>query len=66
MNTTRIPSKELIEKVRAGFVSQGRSLHQWCRENEVNYSNARQALMGVWAGKKGTELLNKIADAAGV
>lgn len=66
MDTNRIAGKPFIEKVRAGFVTKGTSLHSWCKTNNVNYANARQALMGTWAGKKGKELLNKIADDAGV
>lgn len=59
-----IASKELIKKVRAGFVYQGKTLHSWCAENNVQYSNARQALIGSWSGVKGEALLLRIVKAA--
>jgi len=66
MNKKRIAGKELMARVRAGFIANGMSLHAWCIQNNVNYPNARQALIGSWAGVKGTKLLNQIADAAGL
>lgn len=52
--------------VRAGFVAQGSGLHAWCRQNGIDYHNARKALDGRWRGPKAEMLLQKIATAARV
>ena len=36
-------------RVRLGFLSQGSSLHAWCRANGIPMPNAREALLGRWA-----------------
>ncbi|KFB99144.1 hypothetical protein GTGU_04144 [Trabulsiella guamensis ATCC 49490] len=56
----------LLRRVRAGFVSQGITLHEWCVVNEVLYPNARQSLLGTWAGPKGIELKKRILHDSGV
>ncbi len=50
--------------VRAGFVAQGSSLHAWCRQNGIDYHNARKALDGRWRGPKAEILVRQIAAAA--
>ena len=63
MNT---PSKDLIRKVRIGFLSQGTNLSRFCQENNLNQGNVRKALLGDWNGKKGTALRQYIiANAMG-
>jgi hypothetical protein len=60
------PSRELVLKVRSGFVAQGTTLTTWCRENDVHITAARQVLLGVWNGPKGRELRRLICAASGV
>lgn len=60
------PSIDLHLKVRAAFVSQGSSLKRWCRENNITYSNSRDALIGRWNGPKGRKLRARIVSAAGI
>lgn len=58
------PSLDLYQKVKAGFISQGKSLKGWCRENGTNLPNARAALIGTWNGKAGQEMRRRIVVAA--
>jgi len=64
MDKKLIPGTGLLANVRAGFTAQGTSLHRWCRENSVQYPNARQALIGSWSGPKGIALRESIVKAA--
>ena len=66
MDKKLIPGTGLLATVRAGFIAQGSSLHKWCVEHQVQYPNARQALIGSWSGPKGISLRNKIVEAARV
>ena len=61
---SQAPGFDLHKRVRAGFMLQGTSLTQWCRQNGTNVSNARGALMGSWNGPKGQALRNRIIKAA--
>lgn len=58
--------RELYLETRAGFVRAGTSLGVWCRENGVRPQNARQALMGAWAGPKATGLVARMVAASKV
>lgn len=58
------PSVNLYNIVRAGFVAQGTTMGKWCRANDVNPTNARACLVGVWDGPKGKNLRDKIIDAS--
>lgn len=58
------PSLDLHRQVRAGFVSQGTSLHKWCEDNDILPSNARDALIGRWNGPKGQALRNRVVKAS--
>jgi hypothetical protein len=60
------PSKGLYLKVRTGFVAQGSALGTWCRENNVNLSNARSCLIGSWDGPRGRKLREEIIVASGI
>lgn len=60
------PSLDLHLRVRAAFVTQGSSLKRWCRENEVSYSNARDALIGRWNGVKGKAMRARVVQASGL
>lgn len=64
--TAPTPSLDLLLQVRAGFTLQDTSLKRWCRENDVRFSNARDALIGSWNGPKGKALRSKIVRAARV
>jgi len=64
MNKSTSPSKDLLAKVRAGFVAQGTSLNRWCAEHGVLYPNARQVLIGTWNGPKGQDLRLRLVEAA--
>lgn len=58
------PSLDLYQKVKAGFVLQGKSLKAWCRENGTNLPNARASLIGTWNGPAGKEMRARIVTAA--
>jgi len=60
------PGKDLYQKVRGGFISQGLTLTGWCRDNNMHPSNARSSLIGSWDGKKGRELREKLIIASGM
>lgn len=60
------PSKDLYLKVRSGFVAQGSTLTGWCRSNDINPTNARSCLIGLWDGPKGRQLREKIIVASGM
>lgn len=61
-NTT--PGKDLMLQVRAGFISQGTTLTEWCRENGSHISNVRNALFGTWNGPKGRAMRQRVVKAA--
>lgn len=60
------PSRELLLKVKAHFVGKGTTLAAWCRENKVDQSHARQALIGSWDGPRGKAVRLKLATEAGI
>lgn len=62
----RFTVDELFLEIKAGFVRQGTSFTQWCRENDVDRQNARVAILGGWRGPKASALIEKITKAAGV
>lgn len=66
MSNQFTPGKDLVLKVRAGFVAQGSSLSRWCQQNGIDRPNARLCLMGAWDGPKSRMLRMRIAEAAGL
>lgn len=58
------PGIDLHRTVRAAFIARGTSLKAWCRENEVSFSNARDALIGRWNGPKGKAMRARIVRAS--
>ena len=50
----------------AGSVAKGTSLCACCLANSIQPQYANKALKGQWKGKKATELLSAIQNAAGV
>jgi len=66
MSTAPRPGRDLVKKIRIGFIKKDTSLTAWCKANGVIPSNARQALMGSWDGPKGRDLRERIAKEAGI
>lgn len=60
------PSKGLLLKVRAGFVTQGTSLNAWCKEQGVVRRTAEQALTGENRSVNAAVLASRIKTAAGI
>jgi lambda repressor-like predicted transcriptional regulator len=60
------PGKALHLSVRAGFIKQGSSLSEWCKENGYSASSARAALYGMWDGQKGRILRESLLVASGL
>jgi hypothetical protein len=60
------PGPDLYQHVRAGFVRQGTTLTRWCRDREMNPTNARAALAGAWNGPKGKALREELIEASGI
>ena len=58
------PGHELHRAVKAGFTYNGMTFASWCRANNVIPTNARQALLGSWAGPKATILINRMVTAS--
>lgn len=58
------PGKALYLQVRAGLIIQGLTLTGWCRERDINPTNARSALVGAWDGPKGKALRSELIDVA--
>lgn len=54
--------KNLLLRVRTGFVAQGSSLNAWCRANGIHIQNARMTLLGNWNGPKGKELRGRLIE----
>ena len=56
-------SKELTQQqflaLKAAFIIQGTSFAAWCKANGFKSTNAKGALLGVYAGPKSQEIINK-------
>jgi lambda repressor-like predicted transcriptional regulator len=63
MNSTYKPST-LIQEVRAGFVLQGTSLTEFCREQGLDRRHVHSALSGRWKGPKANALAQKVFAAS--
>lgn len=64
VETNHQPGLQLQLRVRTGFLLQGTSLTEWCRNNGTHISNARGALLGTWNGPKGQAMRSRIVKAA--
>lgn len=53
-----------MTSIKVGFVLQGTSFSAWCRQNQINPSNARMALRGGWRGPAAEKLVKRIKKAA--
>lgn len=60
------PGEDLLNAIKAGFVRQGTSYSRWCRENNVERTAARLAILGGWRGPKARKLIARITKAANV
>jgi len=60
------PSRDLYNRVRAGFVMQGISLSSWCNAHGVKQQNVLHCLVGSWDGPKSQELRRKIISDSGI
>lgn len=60
------PSRDLYNRVRAGFVSQGSSLSAWCKNQGVKHQNAIHCLTGSWNGPKSQALRVQMMIDAGI
>lgn len=67
MNVNQVsPGRDLYNRVRAGFVSQGSSLSAWCRSQGICRANAVHCLVGSWNGPKGQALREQMIVEAGI
>ena len=61
-----LPSADLYQIVRAGFVAQGTTLNAWCTAQGVNRQTAARALSGERNGRRSRELRDRLVAAAGL
>lgn len=61
-----IPSRDLYNRVRAGFVMQGSSLSAWCNLHGVKHQNILHCLVGSWNGPKSQALREQVVVDAGI
>lgn len=66
INTPEDAAKATYQKVRAGFIVQGTTLNEWCRENGTHIQNVRAVFFGSWKGPKATHLKSRVMLAAGM
>ena len=66
MNQQHDPGLALHREVRAGFIRKGSTFGEWCRQEGVNPSSARQVVIGSWDGPKARALRARIIKAAGL
>lgn len=52
------------QEIRIGFISQGTSLHAFCKENGIHRPNAKKAFGGRWNGKKAIALRKRLIEAS--
>lgn len=56
----------LLHNIKSGFVAQGTTYTQYCREHGISPSNGRMAILGGWCGPKAKKLVDDLCKAAGV
>ncbi|MGB5147474.1 MAG: hypothetical protein WBN86_10155 [Porticoccaceae bacterium] len=66
MNEAITAGQHAMNRVKAGFILQHTTYRAWCRANDVDPTNGRQAIYGSWNGPKGRALRARILSAAGV
>ncbi|MFI3220660.1 MAG: hypothetical protein QX189_16305 [Methylococcales bacterium] len=55
-----------IRAIKANFILQGTSFTRFCRNNNVDPSNAIKALKGEWKGVRATEITKLITETVNV
>ena len=60
------PSPDLYLQARIGFIKKGTTFGAWCRENGIQHTNAKAALVGAWNGPKGREVRRQLLIASGL
>ena len=60
------PLVDRYRRVKAGFVSQGTTLHAWCVGEGLKRQNVAKALLGEWTGPKALKLVARALEASGV
>lgn len=66
MNRTGPRPADLLTEVRIGFIRKGTTMTSWCKQQHLNHSAVRQALIGSWAGPKGRAMRRRVLAAAGI
>lgn len=57
------PSKELLTRIRAGFILKGSSFNAWCRSNGVVRRTAEQSISGEIQSENAKQLVQKALEA---
>ncbi len=60
-----LPGAILHEVIVGAFRSSGSSMGEWCKQQGINPTQARQAAFGQCRGERGQALLDSMIDAAG-
>ena len=55
-----------MHHIRSGFLLQGTTLAEWCRENELHRPNVYKALNGQWTGAKAEAVRKSVLTASGI
>ncbi len=53
-----------VDLIRSGFVAQGTTLAEWCRNNGFHRPNVMKALLGQWTGPKAARTVDVVSAAA--
>lgn len=65
INTQSDAGKVRYQQARAGFILQGTTLNEWCRQHGAHIQNVRDAFFGKWNGPAAEALVARITQAAG-
>lgn len=60
------PGRERLNRIRAGFVSQGTTLTAWCNSQGLHRGNVYKALLHEWRGPKAAMLEELVVRASQV
>lgn len=60
------PSKTLYDQIKGSFVSNGQTFTAWCKQEQLNISNTRSAILGSWNGPKGQKVRKLAIKASGL
>ena len=65
-NMNEAERKARYQRVRAGFVANGTTLTEWCRENGTYIQNVRDAFFGKWNGPAALKTVERVEQAADI